>query len=196
MDDPDNDTLARDDGLSFSDLCTDERDLLLRARAAGVVAYFYYGGLDNGSPEREGNEDSNDVTSGDEDRLDMLSCECGQCQVLTNFLEQECLCCREMGAPVTVAQSQGCIMEHPDLNVLCLNIAALRVAYLELRSWEHTMYDEMRKRYRCTTYRQFVRRLWGRLRKRERFVLSSCAAAKIRATFPTETPTRFKYPES
>ncbi|KAH7931628.1 hypothetical protein HPB49_026334 [Dermacentor silvarum] len=123
-------------------------------------------------------------------------CECGHCQVLPNFRELECVCCREMGAPLTVAQPQGCISEHPDFNVLFLNIAVLRVAYLELRSWGNTMDDEMHKRYRYTAYRQFVRWLWGRLRKGERFVLPSCAVAKIRAAFPTETPTGFKYPNS
>ncbi|XP_075531203.1 uncharacterized protein LOC142564187 isoform X2 [Dermacentor variabilis] len=149
--DPDNDTLARDSGLNFSDLSTDERDLLLRARAAGVVAY-YDGALDTGSPERESIEGSSDATSGEEDSMDMPSrlsstdwCECGHCQVLANFLEHECLCCREMGAPVSLAQPQGCITEHPDFNVLCLNVAVLRVAYLELRSWGHTMDDEMHK---------------------------------------------------
>ncbi|XP_049523901.1 P2X purinoceptor 7-like [Dermacentor silvarum] len=200
VDDPDNDTLARDAGLHFSDLSPDERDMLLRARAAGVVAY-YDGGLDTGSSERGSSEDSSNPTSGDEagHRVDVPSrlsstdwCECGHCQVLPNFRELECVCCREMGAPVTVAQPQGCITEHPDFNVLCLNIAVLRVVYLELRSWGHTMDDEMHKRYRYTAYRQFVRWLWGRLRKGERFVLPSCAVAKIRATFPTETPTGFK----
>ncbi|XP_054928958.1 uncharacterized protein [Dermacentor andersoni] len=73
------------------------------------------------------------------------SCECAHCQVLANFLEPECPCCREMGASVSLPQPQGCMTEHPDFNLLCLNIAVLRVAYLELRSWGHTVNDAMYK---------------------------------------------------
>ncbi|KAL1423499.1 hypothetical protein MTO96_000025 [Rhipicephalus appendiculatus] len=128
--------------------------MLLRARSAGVVAY-YDSSLSSDtpdSPEPESSEEASSVVSGDEAVGDLPSrlsntdwCECGHCQVLANFRAVECLCCREMGAPVTTAQPHGCITEHQDFSVLCLNIAVLRVAYLELRSWGHTMDDEMHK---------------------------------------------------
>ncbi|KAH8019138.1 hypothetical protein HPB51_016876 [Rhipicephalus microplus] len=120
--------------------------MLLRARSACVVAY-YDSSLDNDSPESSA--EASRVVSGAEvdEAVEGLSsrlsntdwCECVHCQVLANFRGIECLCCREMGAPVPTAQPYGCITEHQDFSVLCLNIAVLHVAYLELRAWGHTM---------------------------------------------------------
>ncbi|KAH7956694.1 hypothetical protein HPB52_011774 [Rhipicephalus sanguineus] len=42
-----------------------------------------------------------------------ILCDCGHCVALDNFSEEECLCCREMGDPVTAAQPEGCITGHP-----------------------------------------------------------------------------------
>ncbi|KAH7935112.1 hypothetical protein HPB52_004356 [Rhipicephalus sanguineus] len=54
--------------------------------------------------------------------------DCGHCGVL-NFSEEECLCCREMEQPVTAAQLEKCITEHPEFHLLCLNIAVLCILY-------------------------------------------------------------------
>lgn len=51
------------------------------------------------------------------------------------------------------------------------------------------------RRYRYTAYRQFVRWLKTWLGERGEFVLPSCVVAKMRQTFPMETPTGFKYPK-
>ncbi|XP_037512271.2 P2X purinoceptor 7-like [Rhipicephalus sanguineus] len=213
---PCNEDLAREAGLHFSDLSKVERDMLLRARAAGIPAY------DSGplaapseseaslSTEGEASQPSEDVGEEFHSRLIpqvkflraclggggyCFKCECGHCVVLDNFSEEECRCCREMGEPVTAAQPEGCITEHPEFHLLSLNIAVLRVAYFELRARRDCMDEDIHKRYRYTAYRQFVRWLWGHLSRGHRFILPSCVVAKIRGTFPTETPTRFKYPE-
>ncbi|KAL1466350.1 hypothetical protein MTO96_042793 [Rhipicephalus appendiculatus] len=121
--------------------------MLLRARSAGVVAY-YDSSLGNDtpdSPEPESREEPSSVVSGDEAVGGPAVATLEHRLVLANFRGIECLCCREMDAPVTTAQPHGCITEHRDLSVLCLNITVLRVAYLELRSWGHTMDNEMHK---------------------------------------------------
>lgn len=124
-------------------------------------------------------------------------CHCKRCEVLPNFEESECLCCREMGEKVaTAAQPDDCcITEHPHFAILCLSIVVLRVAYLELRDNRHSMAEQIHKRYRYTAYRQFVRWLWGNLGHGERLALPSCVVAKVRATFPKCPPGGFKYPE-
>ncbi|XP_037528557.1 P2X purinoceptor 7-like [Rhipicephalus sanguineus] len=200
---PCNEDLAREAGLHFSDLSQVERDMLLRARAAGVPAYdsgpLAAPSESEASLSTEGeaaSQPSEDVGEEFHSRLIRTDwCDCGHCVVLDNFSEEECLCCREMGEPVAAAQPEGCITEHPEFHLLCLNIAVLRVAYFELRARRDCMDEDIHKRYRYTAYRQFVRWLWGRLGRGHRFVLPSCVVAKIRGTFPTETPTGFKYPE-
>ncbi|XP_049274318.1 uncharacterized protein LOC125759503 [Rhipicephalus sanguineus] len=44
-------------------------------------------------------------------------CDCEHCVVLDNFSEEECLCCREMGDPVTAAQPEGCVTENPEFHL-------------------------------------------------------------------------------
>ncbi|KAL3186097.1 hypothetical protein MRX96_028223 [Rhipicephalus microplus] len=61
---PDNETLARDDRLQFSDLRPDERGMLLRARSASVVAY-YDSSLSDDSPESS--EEASRAVSGNEE---------------------------------------------------------------------------------------------------------------------------------
>ena len=68
----DNETLARDAGLQFSDLSPDERGMLLRARSAGVVAY-YDSSLGSDSPEPESSEETSSAVSGDEAVVDLPS---------------------------------------------------------------------------------------------------------------------------
>ena len=42
------------------------------------------------------------------------------------------------------------------------------------------------RRYRYTSYRQFVRWIWGYLGKKVRVVLPSCAVNTMREKFPSE----------
>ncbi|KAH7978047.1 hypothetical protein HPB49_004310 [Dermacentor silvarum] len=74
-----------------------------------------------------------------------LWCDCGHCVVLSNFTESECLCCCEMGDPVTAAQPEGCITEHPEFHIVCLIIAVLRIAYFELRACNDCMDEDIHK---------------------------------------------------
>lgn len=50
------------------------------------------------------------------------------------------------------------------------------------------------RRYRHTAYRQLVYWCWGWLGRNNRVPLPACAVHKIRATFPSDTDTGFKYP--
>lgn len=66
--------------------------------------------------------------------------------MLGNFEEHECLRCRKMGDIVTEVSPAGCITKHPDFQTVCLmNIAVLRMAYFELRSWGYPMSDNIHK---------------------------------------------------
>ncbi|XP_077504796.1 uncharacterized protein LOC144114739 [Amblyomma americanum] len=119
---------------------------------------------------------------------------CGQCQVLSNFAELECVCYREIDR-VVEAHPEDCTTEHPEFSFLCLNITVLRAAYFELPAQQETMSDDIHKIYRYTACRQFVRWLWRRLAKKHRLILPACVVAKIRASFPADTPTGFRYAE-
>ncbi|KAH7955915.1 hypothetical protein HPB52_004986 [Rhipicephalus sanguineus] len=44
-------------------------------------------------------------------------CDCEHCVVLDNFSEEECLCCREMGDPVTAAQLKDA-SENPEFHLV------------------------------------------------------------------------------
>ncbi|KAH7939391.1 hypothetical protein HPB52_011700 [Rhipicephalus sanguineus] len=80
-----------------------------RVRFAPIIRYkslrhSLYSGTD---------ESESEVVSGRQQ-----GCDCGHCVVLDNFGEEECLCCREMGDPVTAVQPEGCITEHPEFHLV------------------------------------------------------------------------------
>ncbi|XP_077529113.1 P2X purinoceptor 7-like [Haemaphysalis longicornis] len=196
----DNEDIAKEFGLEFSNFSELERRTLLRWRRMGLRPYE--DDPPATSPERSPAGSSPQLAVADDApaaipprRQSTDWCQCGHCTVLANFEERECLCCRELGHVVTALSPAGCIMEHADFRTVCLNTAVLRVAYFELRARGYPMSDDIHKRYRYTAYRQFVRWLWGWLGEGNRLVLPSCVVAKIRHTFPTETPTGFRYPE-
>ncbi|XP_049528158.1 uncharacterized protein LOC125947453 [Dermacentor silvarum] len=154
---PSNEDLAREAGLHFSDFSETEREMIIRARAAGVSAYdgeppaaptgseASFSSTDcepSGSPGDDVPDDGEELHS----RLTSTDwCDCGHCVVLSNFTESECLCCREMGDPVTAAQPEGCITAHPEFHTVCLNIAVLRIAYFELRARNDCMDEDIHK---------------------------------------------------
>ncbi|XP_040064849.1 P2X purinoceptor 7-like [Ixodes scapularis] len=121
-------------------------------------------------------------------------CSCNNCGILENGTEGECICCREMGTALTRVQPAGCITEHPEFSMLCLNIPVLRLLYFELRGLGYPMHDDIHRRYRYTAYRVFVRWLWRRLGKGNRMILPACVVCRIREEFPSEITTDFKYP--
>ena len=51
-------------------------------------------------------------------------------------------------------------------------------------------------RYRFTAYRQLTGWCWGWLGKKVRVVLPSCAVTKIWNSFPSDSYTEFKYPNT
>ncbi|KAG0443884.1 hypothetical protein HPB47_014425 [Ixodes persulcatus] len=70
-------------------------------------------------------------------------CSCNNCGILENGTEGECICCREMGTVLTRVQPAGCITEHPEFSMLCLNISVLRLLYFELRGLGYPMHNDI-----------------------------------------------------
>ncbi|KAG0445593.1 hypothetical protein HPB47_013602 [Ixodes persulcatus] len=106
---------------------------------------------------------------------------------------RECLCCREC-LPAKAAQPEGCITEHADFALVCLQPAVLRVAFWALEDADipPTQGDPM---LRFVAYRQFVRWMWQRLGRHNRRILPACVVCRIREQFPSDTHTGFLDPE-
>ncbi|XP_040072827.1 P2X purinoceptor 7-like [Ixodes scapularis] len=121
-------------------------------------------------------------------------CNCKHCVVLDNGTEAECLCCRDMGSALTRVQPTGCIPEHPELSMLCLSIAMLRLLYFELRGHGHPLHEDIHRRYQYTAYRNFVCCLCRRLGRGNQMILPACVVGRIREEFSSETTTGFMYP--
>ncbi|XP_040067456.1 uncharacterized protein LOC120840795 isoform X3 [Ixodes scapularis] len=67
-----------------------------------------------------------------------------------------CICCRKMGTALTRVQPAGCITEHPEFSMLCLNIPVLRLLYFELRGLGYPMHDDIHSRLpQGTAWRTF-----------------------------------------
>ncbi|KAH9373999.1 hypothetical protein HPB48_016249 [Haemaphysalis longicornis] len=144
----DNEDIAKEFGLEFSNFSELERRTLLRWRRMGLRPYeddppaTSPGKVSGGKQPAAGcrrRRASGDPITPAEHGL------CGHCTVLANFEERECLCCRELGHVVTALSPAGCIMEHADFRTVCLNTAVLRVAYFELRARGYPMSDDIHK---------------------------------------------------
>ncbi|KAG0411728.1 hypothetical protein HPB47_011151 [Ixodes persulcatus] len=72
-------------------------------------------------------------------------CSCNNCGISENGTEGECNCCREMGTVLTRVQPAGCITEHPEFLMPCLNISVLRLLYFELRGLGYPMHDDIQR---------------------------------------------------
>ncbi|XP_040068038.1 uncharacterized protein LOC120841255 [Ixodes scapularis] len=61
-------------------------------------------------------------------------CSCKRCEVMPT--SRECACCREC-PPAVTAQPKGCVTEHADFSLICLQPAVLRVAFWALQEAGH-----------------------------------------------------------
>ncbi|XP_049270368.1 P2X purinoceptor 7 [Rhipicephalus sanguineus] len=112
--------------------------------------------------------------------------------------ETESVCCREIDKVNSLVPDEAaCVTEHPTFRRGCLDIHALEIAYYALMEDRPGVIEapEIHRRYRYTAYRQFVRWVWHRLGRRKRVVLPSCVVCAVRAQFPSEDYSGFKYPE-
>lgn len=185
------------DEVPFSvpdDLSDLEKEIVERSKQLGLVPYD--------TPDRERDDPEDAVVESSELsphpdlwRLDNTDwCSCSRCAVLPSFVPDECRCCRDMGPKLTRIQRQGCITTHEEFPLVCLNLVMLRLAYFELHDRRFPMHHDMHRRYRYVAYRRFVRWVWGRLGRGNRFVLPSCVVGTIREAFPSEEETGFQYP--
>ncbi|XP_040066397.1 uncharacterized protein LOC120840037 [Ixodes scapularis] len=61
-------------------------------------------------------------------------CSCKRCEVMPT--SRECVCGREC-PPAVTAQPEGCVTEHADFSLICLQAAVLRVAFWALQEAGH-----------------------------------------------------------
>ncbi|XP_040068448.1 uncharacterized protein LOC120841589 [Ixodes scapularis] len=111
------------DGLS--DL---EREMLVHSESIGLSPYARTPAK---RPKRSVDEEDVPALpdpSPDPDAWRLMNtawCSCKRCEVMPS--SRECLCCREC-IPAKAAQPEGCITEHADFVLVCLQPAVLRVA--------------------------------------------------------------------
>ncbi|XP_029849630.2 P2X purinoceptor 7 [Ixodes scapularis] len=114
-------------------------------------------------------------------------CSCKRCSVMPT--SRECLCCREC-PPAVATQPEGCVTEHMDFALICLQPAVLRIAYwaldeagLQPAPGEQTL--------RFVAYKQFTRWMWKRLGRNNRRVLPACVVSRIREEFASDSYTGY-----
>nr|XP_055049595.1 P2X purinoceptor 7-like [Misgurnus anguillicaudatus] len=114
-------------------------------------------------------------------------CTCHNCATMPT--EPENVCCMEIPQVQRrlqqVENPPACMVDHPGLEPVCLNVFSLQNAYnifradygpLHLRGIHH--------RYRYLAYRSFVSWVWGFLGRKIRVVNPSCVVLRIRREFP------------
>ncbi|XP_034552718.1 P2X purinoceptor 7-like [Notolabrus celidotus] len=114
-------------------------------------------------------------------------CSCGNCAAMPT--EPENRCCLETPQVIKrvreVEEPISCMIQHPGLEPVCLNLYSLQNACniykadygpMQLRGINH--------RYRYPAYRSFVSWCWGFLGRKIRMVIPSCVVLRIRTEFP------------
>ncbi|XP_042148891.1 uncharacterized protein LOC121048631, partial [Ixodes scapularis] len=125
-----------------------------------------------------------------------FGCGCGLCEVMGSATEN--LCCHSIQkVREKIPTSEICITVHPTFLGGVLNQHAIEIAYFNLMEHEREAINapDLHRRYRLTAYNQFVRWVWHKLGRHHRKPLPSCVVVKIRAAYPSETYTGFRYVE-
>ncbi|XP_063959319.1 uncharacterized protein LOC135154986 [Lytechinus pictus] len=150
--------------------CDDEPDQDTERREAdGMLATAGY--KDAGEPDRDRMESN-------------WWCSCGNCPVMQP--DVQCLCCRELKRCREI-QTNGCIIDSKEFQVICLNKPSLRV-FLSLRSKDHRIPGNMgNESYRFAAYRIWSDYLHGYMGKGVRRPLPACVVTRVRQEFPEET---------
>ncbi|XP_045179120.1 uncharacterized protein LOC123538801 [Mercenaria mercenaria] len=107
----------------------------------------------------------------------------------------ECKCCHEFPDLAEKLDGFTCITQHPGFVGNCLNRDVVEVSFYEFLQRNGPIGDEepVHETYRYVAYRRLARWIWHRLAKHDRRVLPSCAVTAIRANFPSEEYTGYRY---
>ncbi|KAG5280378.1 hypothetical protein AALO_G00088420 [Alosa alosa] len=103
--------------------------------------------------------------------------------------ERENICCREvpqvMRRMTQVPEEITCMIDHPGLEPVCLNIYSLQNAMNIYRADHGQLRIRgMERQCRHLAYRSFVSWCWGFLGRSVRVVIPSCVVLRIRREFP------------
>ncbi|XP_053409100.1 P2X purinoceptor 7-like [Mercenaria mercenaria] len=139
-------------------------------------------------------EEDFDLEAGENERLENLDwCECRNCSAMQTGIE--CKCCHEFPDLAEKLDGFTCITQHPGFVGNCLNRDVVEVSFFEFLQRNGPIGDEepVHETYRYVAYRRLARWIWHRLTKHYRRVLPSCAVTAIRANFPSEEYTGYRY---
>ncbi|XP_041954211.1 P2X purinoceptor 7-like [Alosa sapidissima] len=147
----------------------------------GVEPYMY---------EPESEEESDVEEQPVAHRLQMTTsewCTCGNCDRMPQ--EREHICCREVPQVIRrmtqVPEEITCMIDHPGLEPVCLNIYSLQNAMNIYRADHGQLRIRgMERQCRHLAYRSFVSWCWGFLGRSVRVVIPSCVVLRIRREFP------------
>ncbi|XP_065130928.1 P2X purinoceptor 7-like [Paramisgurnus dabryanus] len=116
-------------------------------------------------------------------------CTCGNCARMST--ERENTCCKETPKVLRrmnqVLSPPNCMIDHPGLQPVCLDVYSLQNAYNIYRADYGRLRLSTQRCYRYLAYRSFVSWCWGFLGRRVRVVIPSCVVLRIRREFPETT---------
>ncbi|KAL2093123.1 hypothetical protein ACEWY4_010435 [Coilia grayii] len=101
--------------------------------------------------------------------------------------EAENICCLEIPQVVTrrLREVEGqltCMVDHPGLEPVCLNVYSLQNAGQIYRAdYGPLRLRGIHRRYRYLSYRSFVSWCWGFLGRKIRVVIPACVVLRIRS---------------
>ncbi|XP_033969650.1 P2X purinoceptor 7-like [Trematomus bernacchii] len=114
-------------------------------------------------------------------------CTCANCAAMPS--EPENVCCMEIPQVSRRMQelelSVPCMVDHPGLEPVCLNVFSLQNAFNIYRA-EHGRLQmrQIQQRHRYLAYRSFVSWCWGFLGRKIRVVIPACVVLRIHREFP------------
>ncbi|KAM4566075.1 P2X purinoceptor 7-like [Odontesthes bonariensis] len=154
------------------------------ARRTAVVQAFQF--------DPESDPDGEEVEEVENQRLqqDVSEwCHCGKCATMPTEVEN--ICCLEIPQVTTrlreVEEQLPCMVDHPGLEPVCLNVYSLQNASQIYRAdYGPLQFREIHRRYRYLSCRSFVSWCWGFLGRRIRVVIPACVVLRIRSEFPDE----------
>ncbi|XP_056435161.1 P2X purinoceptor 7-like [Gadus chalcogrammus] len=116
-------------------------------------------------------------------------CRCGKCATMPTEVEN--ICCMKIPQVTRrlreVEQQQTCMVDHPGLEPVCLNVYSIQNARQIYRAdYGPLNLRRIHNRYRYPSYRSFVSWCWGLLGRSIRVVLPACVVLRIRSEFPAE----------
>ncbi|XP_033115925.1 P2X purinoceptor 7-like [Anneissia japonica] len=135
----------------------------------------------------EAHEYDQEVDEAMENRLDNLNwCACGQCQLMPT--NGECLCCREEDIFTSKMDENStcCISKTETFKNACKNKDILEIIMAALKEVVgEDLRDPISNRlYRYAAYRSFTWWVYGKLGRKRRKVIPTCAVHAIRHQFP------------